>query len=69
MVKGIVGILCITALLITALANGIDGALLASGIATILTIATGTTIYKIGKKKGYKEGKEENQQPPAVYEE
>lgn len=51
----LVAVVCITSLLITALMKGIDGVLLASGIASLVGLVTGYGGYKLGQKSKLKE--------------
>jgi len=52
MIAIISGCLCIAAIEIVAIMNGINGTALSAAMAAIGALAGGGTLYQIGKKKG-----------------
>lgn len=51
----IVGVACVTGIIVVALLKGLDGVLLSSGIAAIVALISGFSGYKIGQKVRPKE--------------
>ena len=56
----VTGVVCITAIEITALLNGINGVALSAAIGSIAAVLTGAPSYLAGKLKGKKEVENDN---------
>ena len=53
----LVGVVCVSGLIITALLKGVNGVVMASGIAAIVALISGFSGYKIGQKSTVKDAK------------